>query len=228
MKKNEKNIEKNYLSEFEEDCIWMSYRYCIGRGTIAAHMHAGGIANNAYNRLSDARMQFMSEDINSIIYDKLKWGNFIDFGWYGNIPKKYFRPLDTIYSIFSKENIDSYEKIRSIKTINIDWNEKKEDFDYSVYYFNDNDKNKDYGRTFSDIYDLEVWQRLANLFDKENHKICKLMDNSIVEYYEFAHHYFSDDKMFFETVKAPINSYHNFSVVKYIPEENIKEDNIKI
>ena len=223
-----KKEEKKYLSQFEEDCIWMSYRYCIGRSTIAAHMHAGEIANHVYNRLSDKRMQFMSEDINSEIHNKLHWGNFIDMGWYGNIPKKYFKPIDVVYSILSKENIDTYEKIRSIKTIQIEWNREKENFDYSIYYFNDDDKNKDYGRSFNDLSDLEVWQRLSNLFDKENHKYCKLIDDTIVEYYEYSRHYFLDGKLVFEKVKTPVENHHNFSICKYIPEENIKEDNIVI
>lgn len=224
-----KNNKKKQLSQFEEDCIWMSYRYCIGRSTIAAHMHAGGIANNAYDRLSDARMQFMSEDINSEIHDRLHWKNFIDMGWWGNVPKQYFKPLDVVYSILSDEKIDSEEKIRSIKSIDIDWNNEKKKFDYSIYYFNENDKNKDYGRSLSDLQDLEVWQRLANLFDKNSHKWCKLIDDSIVEYYEYWRRCYSNDgKIRFEKVKTPMDSYHNFSVTKYIPEENIKEDNIII
>ena len=56
----------NYLSTYEEDCIWMSYRYCIGRHTIASHCHASDIANNAYGRMSKERTQFMSKDINKI------------------------------------------------------------------------------------------------------------------------------------------------------------------
>ena len=47
-----------------------------------------------------------------------------------------------VYSIFDKESIDSDEKVRKIKSIVIDWNREKNDFDYSIYYFNDNDKNK--------------------------------------------------------------------------------------
>lgn len=218
--------EKKYLTQYEEDCVWMSYRYCIGRSTIAAHMHAGDIANNCYSRLTDARMQFMSEDINNEIYNRIHFNNFIDMGWYGNIPKKYFRPLDVIYSILDIERIDSYEKIRSIRSIDIDWNSEKEGFEHSIYYFNENDKKKDYLRSFSDLSDLEVWQRLANLFDKENHKKCRMIDDSVVEYYEFWRHYHKDGQLRFEKIRTPIDCYQNFSVYKYIPDENIKEDNI--
>ena len=51
------NKSKKGLSTFEEDCIWMSYRYCIGRSTIAAHMHAGGIANFVYDKLTPERLE---------------------------------------------------------------------------------------------------------------------------------------------------------------------------
>lgn len=47
---------------FFEDLIWMSYRYCIGRKTIAACTHADNIVKIIDN-LSDERRQFMAFDI---------------------------------------------------------------------------------------------------------------------------------------------------------------------
>lgn len=212
--------------QFSEDYVWMSYRYCIGRHTIASHMHAGTIANDVYGKISDERMQFISEDICREIYDILHYGNFIDMGWYGNIPKTHFKPIDVVYSIFSKEDINTLEKVRQIKSIAINWNNEKNDFDYSIYYFNKDDKNKDYGRSMMDIEDLEVWQRLANLFDKSCHKKCELIDGSIVEYYEYWRKTYNTEGKTYEKVKTPIDRYHNFSVCSYIPEENILNDNV--
>lgn len=212
--------------QFSEDYVWMSYRYCIGRHTIASHMHAGTIANDVYGKIPDERMQFISEDICREIYDILHYGNFIDMGWYGNIPKTHFKPIDVVYSIFSKENINTLEKVRQIKSIAINWNNEKNDFDYSIYYFNEDDKNKDYGRSMMDIEDLEVWQRLANLFDKSCHKKCELIDGSIVEYYEYWRKTYSTEGKTYEKVKTPIDGHHNFSVCRYIPEENILNDNV--
>lgn len=112
MKKEEKS--KNNDLGFNEDYVWMSCRYCIGRHTIAAHYHATTIAQDVYGKISDERLQFNSEDICSCIYDNLHFKDFIDFGWYGNIPKRHFKPLDVVYSIFAKEGIDCYEKIKRI------------------------------------------------------------------------------------------------------------------
>lgn len=212
---------------FSEDYVWMSYRYCIGRHTIAAHYHATTIAQDVYGRLTDGRMEFYSEDICSCIYDNLHFKDFVDFGWYGNIPKRQFKPLDVIYRIFAKENIDCEEKMRSIKTIAIDWNKEKNDFDYSIYYFNENDKNKDYGRSMYDISDLEVWQKLANLFDRRTHKYCRLVDDTICEYYEcMVWSYDADKKWKFKKYKCPVNRL-SIGTLCYIPEENIKEDNVE-
>ena len=52
------------LSDYEMDCMWMSYRYCIGRHTIASHMHAGNIWKNCKGRMSKERALFTAFDIN--------------------------------------------------------------------------------------------------------------------------------------------------------------------
>ena len=221
MEKNKKELS------FSEDYVWMSYRYCVGRHTIAAHYHATTIARDVYGKISDERMQFNSEDICNCIYDNLHFKDFIDFGWFGNIPKERFKPLDVVYSIFNKENIDCEEKVKSIKTIAIDWNKDKNDFDYSIYYFNENDKNKDYGRSMWDIADLEVWQKLANLFDRRTHKYCRLTDDTICEYYEcWVWAYSENKKWSFKQYKCPVNRL-SIGTLCYIPEENIKEDNVE-
>jgi hypothetical protein len=210
-----------------EDYIWMSYRYCIGRHTIAAHYHASQIAQDAYGKLSNNRTQFMCEDICQEIHNRLHWGSFIDMACYGNIPKTNFKPLDVLYSILDKESIDSYKKISQIKTIQIEWNREKNDFDYSIYYYNDDDPKKNFGRSFYDISNLEIWQQLANLFDLKSHKWCKLIDDSTCEYYECWKHYRTIEGLLkFKKYKIPVNRL-NLSVFTYIPEENVKEDNVE-
>lgn len=57
-------IENTKLTDYEEDSMWMSYRYCIGRHTIASHMHASDIWKNCRNRMSKERELFTAYDIN--------------------------------------------------------------------------------------------------------------------------------------------------------------------
>lgn len=210
------------LSRYEEDCVFMSYRYCIGRHTIATYMHATNIALNAYGRMTPERTQFMSEDINNEIYTNLHFGNLVDMGWYGNIPKTHFKPLDVLYSILDKESINTVEKMREIKSIRIEWNRDKQDFDYSIYYFNENDKDRDLSRSLWDITDLEVWQQLANLFDLNSHKFCKLSDGTICEYYECWHMITNKGVFTYEKRKHTVSSPFSW----YINEDYILEDNI--
>lgn len=220
------------LTQYEEDCVFMSYRYCIGRHTIASHCHAEDIARNAYGRMTPERTQFISDDINNEIHSQLHYGNFVDMGWYGNIPKTHFKPLDVLYSILNKESINSLEKFRQIKSIAIDWNREKQDYDYSIYYFQDNDKNKDLGRSLWDITDLEVWQQLANLFDLNSHKLAKVKvdgDEKIVCYYECWHATNNQGVITYEKRKHSIDSPFNWSINEdCIIEDNINEIDIEI
>lgn len=62
------------LDSYEEDSMWMSYRYCIGRHTIAAHMRANDIASHCYGRMSEERSIFTAYDINREIERCLQFG----------------------------------------------------------------------------------------------------------------------------------------------------------
>ena len=62
------------LDSYDEDSMWMSYRYCIGRHTIAAHMRADAIARRCYGRLSNERSVFTAYDINREIERCLQFG----------------------------------------------------------------------------------------------------------------------------------------------------------
>ena len=229
-KKKTKNVKM--LTQYEEDCVFMSYRYCIGRHTIASHCHAEDIARNAYGRMTPERTQFISDDINNEIHSQLHYGNFVDMGWYGNIPKTHFKPLDVLYSILNKESINSLEKFRQIKSIAIDWNREKQDNDYSIYYFQDNDKNKDLSRSLWDIQDLEVWQQLANLFDLNGHKLARVKvdgEEKIVCYYECWHAINNQGTIIYKKRKHAVDSPFNWSInEECIVEDDINEVNIEL
>ena len=62
------------LDSYEEDSMWMSYRYCIGRYTIASHMRANDIASHCYGRMSEKRSIFTAYDINREIERCLQFG----------------------------------------------------------------------------------------------------------------------------------------------------------
>jgi hypothetical protein len=222
IKKGRKYIPiDNNLSQYEEDCIWMSYRYCIGRHTIAAHMHAGNIASHAYGRMSDDRTQFMSEDINREIAHILNVHNWFEFDNEWNIPKSEYRPLDLLYRCLDEANITSDEELRRIKNITAFYKDGQWMFDIHYYKHGDN------VRSLSDLQDLEVWQQLANLFDLKGHKMCRLIDDTFCEYYECWKHYRKPSgECGYKMYRIPVDA--GFSVLTYIPDESIAEDNVQL
>ena len=211
----------NKLSQYEEDCIWMSYRYCIGRHTIAAHMHAGEIAAHAYGCMSDERTQFMSQDINREIAHILNVHNWFEFDNEWSIPESEYRPLDLLYRFMDDNCITSDDKLRKIKNITAIYD--KGEWVFDIHYH----KHGDNVRSLSDIQDLEVWQQLANLFDLAGHKMCRLKDDTFCEYYECWKSCHENGKLRYRKYRIPVDRL-NFSVLTYIPDESIAEDNIDL
>lgn len=61
------------LSDYDIDSMWMSYRYCIGRHTIASHMRAADIWKHVKGKLSKERQLFNAFDINREIEMQLNF-----------------------------------------------------------------------------------------------------------------------------------------------------------
>lgn len=113
--------DNTMMSDYETDCMWMSYRYCIGRHTIASHGMAGDIAKNCYKRMTNERSMFTAYDINRSIEDCMRFGK--GPGWLfpiTSLNKIYTTAIDIFcefledYDIKSKED---YLKYRSINVI---------------------------------------------------------------------------------------------------------------
>lgn len=208
------------MTELEKTMVWMSYRYCIGRHTIAAHCHAGDLANFLYSSTSYDYKKFLAEDINSEIANQLSFGGLLNFENRWSIPKHLFKPLEIFYNALSQINVSSLKEFQRIKEVEVFY-DPKEGFSYATYYW---DEPKMYKRSLMDIQDLEVWQRLANLLDEESHKKCTLTDGTEIEYYEYT--ILNTYGTFqFEKIKSPIEEYHNFVTHKFIPDDAIAEEN---
>ncbi len=113
------------LDDYEEDSMWMSYRYCIGRHTIASHMRAGDIANRCYGRISRERSIFTAYDINREIEQKMMYG--CGPTWHfpiTSLNKIYTSAIDIFcqfvedYQIKSKEDLLKYKKVDVILSDN--------------------------------------------------------------------------------------------------------------
>lgn len=145
-----------------EDFIWMSYRYCIGRKTIAACAHADTIASliiNNPNLLSDERKTFMVQDIREQITNAInwKWCIYINGSHY---QKDIFSPL--MYALNEYPDIKQTVFYFDANTNEIYKTEKNE----SLYEFDTVD---------ADYNDLIPWVKLANLLDTSCHRVITLV-----------------------------------------------------
>ena len=71
------------MSDFKETCIWMSYRYAIGRKSIASVTHAQDIAKHI-DWIPEDRWEFTAKDITREINEKIRWWDNVEFVSYDN------------------------------------------------------------------------------------------------------------------------------------------------
>lgn len=154
-KKNTINISNSSL----EDMIWMSYRYCIGRHTIAAAHHAEtihSVIKSNPDLLTPERKHFMALDIRREITSQIAFrsnvyiegcGDFDAFSLLLIEGSKYKDRKDIEFIL------DSYKNELRV-------NEESE--------FKNEAIDKDY-------IDLIPWVRLANYLDTSTH--CKIHTN---------------------------------------------------
>lgn len=112
-------MKNTKLSDYDEDSMWMSYRYCIGRHTIATYMRAGDIASHCYGRMSEERSIFTAYDINREIERCLQFG--CGPTWYfpiTSLNRIYTSALDIFcqfvedFDIQKKEDLLKYYEVR--------------------------------------------------------------------------------------------------------------------
>ena len=152
-----------------DDFIWMSYRYCIGRHTIAAAHHAEtihSVIRSNPDMLSDDRKAFNAKDIRAEITTQI--------AFYPNV------------YINGRHDFDAY-------TLLLIEGSKYKDNCKGKRFFLDSYKNElsledyienSYTSTFDkDFIDLIPWVRLANYLDVNCHyKITVNFNNEIQDY----------------------------------------------
>ena len=236
MREVKKRIKK--LSMYEETLIWMSYRYAIGRHTIASFTHAGDIAKNSYDRLllTPSRMQFMSKDINEEIERCLSFGPCtFRIDKYSGANIEDISPLNIFYQFINSLNIENYNELKKIDNVEAYYDKESSDFKFDVKYLKEGNEQRYISEM--DIEDLEPWQKLASVFNLKKHKFCKTLYNgeeNIIEYVDVWRRKVDENGYLtkviqYEKVKMPIDSYlSNPSILTCINEEYIVEDDINI
>lgn len=162
-KKKETGFKVEITDElYYEALIWMSYRYCIGRKTIASHSHAGDIAQNI-SCLSPNRQKFMAHDIRREINSHLSCTRTMNICDYRNhIPQD---GLSTIfYRILEKYGPTPPDWVWTDLKFDIDGDDIKID----KY---EGERTTLWDTSVRGMYDdLLVWVKLANYLDPDCHR----------------------------------------------------------
>jgi len=108
------------MTDYEEDCMWMSYRYCIGRKSIASQMHAGDIWLNCRDRMSHERQLFAAYDINSMIENQLTFTKpYFYFPRTCESRITYGTAVDAFCEFMLENDIKSVEELLRYRSVNV-------------------------------------------------------------------------------------------------------------
>ena len=113
-------INNTKLSSYDVDSIWMSYRYCIGRHTIASNMRAGDIWKHAKGRMSKDRQLFTAFDINRSIEDSMHYCCGPNF-WFPitSLNRIYTSAVDIFCEFLEDFDINSIEELLKYKEVHV-------------------------------------------------------------------------------------------------------------
>lgn len=201
-----RKVKKTPLTEFERDSIWMSYRYCIGRSTIASHYRATEIADFLRTKeVTEDGMAFNAEDINKSIMDVLRIA--YDF-WYEDYTMQHngnFKPWMAFVEFLKETGINNASDLSTY--VNIHYNPfKKEKFTHEV----DPSKRKAYA-DIMEVEDLKIWSDLASWMDNRCHHIahCHFEGEDIdIEYFDSYTFNIDQNGFEVEAVKIPVDDWN--------------------
>lgn len=179
MKKDNVN-KKQELSLDEEMLMWTSYRYCIGRKTYVNSL-ASYIGKKYYPLLSDSQAEHTANDIRNCIGDCLHFSH-PSFFYDGTVSNEERNPLSD-YVTWLTNNVNEKKDLFYIKSIEC----YKDGYNSGFPKKFDVVKTQDRSYTYifeSDITDLFVWEDLASLMDKKNHKFITVNYNGKEEVIE--------------------------------------------
>jgi hypothetical protein len=211
------------MSEYEVDAMWMSYRYAIGRHTIAACMHAGNMIKEIYHRLEEKRIPFTVYDIRREINQHLDW-NF-NFGLSLYVQQDDYDPIKALVEFAKRDDVKKAGgifKYLSNNRVEVSVNSNHE-YEYNI------SEPIHRGELYPhELHDLLVWYNMSCALDKENHKIAvteyegKVEEHEVFEYVKIQQYIDAEEDFAIEYVD--INNYLDNSFVhKWIAKDYIKE-----
>lgn len=216
-------MKKEQLTEFERDSIWMSYRYCIGRHSIATHQRAGDIWGFLMTKeVSDNELRQIAIDIRDQVADIIE--NCYEF----HVTFHHESELHNPFNLFMQYCIDTH--LVDIKTlgdmgpVSVD-HDFKGDLKYVYKHSSYKSNNRYYDWLW--IEDLKVWSELANWLDKRCHKDYACINGEVIRGFEsYIIHHTVKNEVQIEKVMIPLDSWDGNNNI-YISFDDIIDESEK-
>jgi len=166
------------MTDYEEDCLWMSYRYCIGRHTIASHMHANDIWRNCRGRMPKDRELFTAYDINREIEDCMRFGSGPQWRFPNTPLNVIYKPAIDLFCEFLEEyeikSKEDYLKYYSIDVILTD-NERGYKFETTTW----DEEITSMIPVFKELYYIEAIEDIVKLIKELRQKSTDDVDSRL-------------------------------------------------
>ena len=195
------------LSEYEYDAMWMSYRYAIGRHTIASAMHAGQLVQAMYHRLNEHQREQTVYDIRREISTILNWE--YNFNMDLCIPPQILDPFKSLYVYSLSPCVDEagglLKYLQQHRVTVFTRTPPLLEYDVEDSFTKKNELS------FMGIHDLLEWVNAASALDRTNHYIATVENEGKTEKIEVFESYSfqRDDKGIYRLAWAysPIEDY---------------------
>ena len=221
-----KKSERDICSLNEEMLMWCAYRYAIGRKTYVVDL-AHYIGQKYYNKLTDERLQFNTQDIREEILRNLSFASIM-FTYDGTVSRLERDPIKD-FILFINENINSKEDFAKIEHITC-YKESYKEGDPKKYRVTPATKTN-WTLDF-DLDNLIEWDKLASLFDKKNHKKVTVKFNGEIKEYEcfeawshelipLENNMYTSNEFKFKRIYISVDSYLSGNDKSYLNEDYI-------
>lgn len=218
-------LKENYL---EQDLIWLSKNYAMGRHSYAAS-HWQDIVRYSQDVLTEDQKKHNAMDIRREISMHLQ---FQDFNF--RMPhylEEIHSPLDLFLTFITENGIDTVKKLLQYKRIEVIINNDGH-IEYATTLRDDSEKKDIHFWPMASIDDYLGWDALASFFYPPCHKVCRTHFNGkeeLIPYIDaWQYDYTGEGKLKYKKVKRPLDKFRIEPWAAWsINEECIVEDNIE-
>lgn len=149
------------MSDFKETCIWMSYRYAIGRKSITSVSHAEDIFKHL-DWISEDRRKFTAEDIYNEINTKAGFSDNLMISFDGSRQTDVFSVLFEWFAQHPELCTSEYYRNHVFRVDLTTGDVDPRELDKPTY---------EYGTIFHEYSDYEGWIKLAKILSGETYDV---------------------------------------------------------